>query len=38
MEQLVDELDLALIAWWFVMDMAALNGSDRLNPAQGCFS
>ena len=36
-EQLADELDLALNAWLFVMDMAALDCSDRLYPAQSGF-
>ena len=36
-EQLADELDLALNAWLFVMDMAALDCSDRLYPAESGF-
>lgn len=33
-EQLVDELDLALNAWLFVMAVAAFDCSDGLDPAE----
>ena len=36
-EQIVDEQDFALNAWLFVMDIAALDCSDRLYPTQGGF-
>lgn len=37
LEQLGDERDFAVDARLFVIDMAALDGSDRLNPAQSRF-
>lgn len=36
-EDFADELDLALNAWLFVMDVATFDGAHRLNPAQGCL-
>lgn len=36
-EEFADELDLALNAWLFVMDVVTFGGSHRLNPAQSCF-
>lgn len=37
LEQLVDELDFAFDARLLVMDMAALDGSDCFDAAQGRF-
>ena len=36
-EQSADELGLAFDARLLVMDVAAFDGTDRLNSAQGCF-
>lgn len=34
---LADALDLTPDAWSFVMDVTAVDGSNCLDPAQGCF-
>lgn len=36
-KQLADEFHLPSNAWLLVMDVAAFDSSDRLNPAQGRF-
>jgi len=37
-KQLADEFHLPSNAWLLVMDVAAVDSSDRFNPAQGRFS
>lgn len=36
-EEHADELDLTYDAWLLTMDVAAFDGSDRFNPAEGCL-
>ena len=36
-EEVAEELALAADAWMSALDVAAFDGFDRFEPAQGCF-